>query len=157
MNNGGCDHNCVDTDESYYCECDPGYTLSDDRKTCRCGGVLTDTQGSFQTPGWPYRYPQKDLQCEWTVIGSASSREVRFTVDKEYYGINGRWPCSTDYLQFFRGLDQPTPVGPKYCFVRAPRNLIYVPGAEATIIFKGTKNDRRPASRVGVKVYYSIL
>ncbi|CAL1547951.1 unnamed protein product [Lymnaea stagnalis] len=31
----GCSHLCVNTDGSYNCECFPGYTLEDDRKTCR--------------------------------------------------------------------------------------------------------------------------
>lgn len=32
-NNGGCSQRCVDTPGSYYCECQPGYRLMDNR-TC---------------------------------------------------------------------------------------------------------------------------
>ena len=33
--NGGCSHKCVNSEESYKCECpDPGLTLSSDNKTC---------------------------------------------------------------------------------------------------------------------------
>lgn len=32
-NNGGCMHKCVDTPASYYCDCDKGYKLYDNR-TC---------------------------------------------------------------------------------------------------------------------------
>ena len=29
-----CDHNCTDTDGSYTCSCDSGYTLNEDKHTC---------------------------------------------------------------------------------------------------------------------------
>ena len=30
-----CDQVCVNTNGSYYCDCDNGYTLSEDNKTCQ--------------------------------------------------------------------------------------------------------------------------
>ncbi len=33
-NNGGCNEQCVNTDESYHCTCKTGYKLKDDKKTC---------------------------------------------------------------------------------------------------------------------------
>lgn len=32
--NGGCAHNCTNTDGSYYCNCTSGYKLNDDRRNC---------------------------------------------------------------------------------------------------------------------------
>ena len=37
--NGNCTHNCVNTEGSYYCTCDNGYELSDDKHTCE-GNVM---------------------------------------------------------------------------------------------------------------------
>ena len=34
VNNGGCDHNCMETLDSYTCSCYPGYTLELDGHTC---------------------------------------------------------------------------------------------------------------------------
>ena len=34
MNNGGCDHYCVETLENYTCSCYPGYTLESNAHTC---------------------------------------------------------------------------------------------------------------------------
>ena len=34
MNNGGCDQMCTNTNGSYVCSCDDGYTLNDDGLTC---------------------------------------------------------------------------------------------------------------------------
>ena len=36
INNGGCEHYCVDTVNSSYCECAPGYTLESDQHNCSC-------------------------------------------------------------------------------------------------------------------------
>ena len=33
-NNGECQHNCNNTDGSYYCSCNNGYFLNDDKHTC---------------------------------------------------------------------------------------------------------------------------
>ena len=32
--NGGCEHTCVNTYQSFYCVCRQGYTLKSDQKTC---------------------------------------------------------------------------------------------------------------------------
>ena len=33
-NNAGCDHRCINTNGSYYCECDNGFELLSDNHTC---------------------------------------------------------------------------------------------------------------------------
>ena len=155
--NGGCEHTCVDTPESYYCECPTGYMLDSDGRSCRCGGMFTENEGSFQTPGWPENYPQEDFTCEWRVTASDPTSHVEFTVDSSHYGINGRPPCTRDYLQFYNGLDNSDPIGEKYCHVHPPVNTIRSAGPEANVVFQGLANRWRPASRVGVKVNYRII
>ena len=34
VNNGGCEHTCVNTPGSYHCECNEGYRLAADGKSC---------------------------------------------------------------------------------------------------------------------------
>ena len=34
MDNGGCDHYCTETIQSYICSCYPGYTLDTDHHMC---------------------------------------------------------------------------------------------------------------------------
>ena len=35
IDNGGCDHNCCNTGNNYYCTCNDGYVLSSDGNTCQ--------------------------------------------------------------------------------------------------------------------------
>ena len=35
QNNGGCEHICRNTVGSYYCQCNEGYALNADQRTCR--------------------------------------------------------------------------------------------------------------------------
>ena len=34
VSNGGCDHNCTNTNGSYHCSCDDGYHLAKDNLNC---------------------------------------------------------------------------------------------------------------------------
>ena len=34
-NNGGCDHNCTDTEGSYECSCEMGHILREDQHSCQ--------------------------------------------------------------------------------------------------------------------------
>ncbi|XP_035777512.1 very low-density lipoprotein receptor-like isoform X4 [Anopheles albimanus] len=76
-NNGGCSHNCIDTPASYYCDCKPGYKLSDNR-TCvdideceepgTCSQNCTNSIGSFKCEcmsGY-LRDPRDHTRCKAT-------------------------------------------------------------------------------------------
>ena len=39
VNDGGCQHSCINTDGSYYCSCDTGYDLQQDKHFCQ-GNLL---------------------------------------------------------------------------------------------------------------------
>jgi hypothetical protein len=40
INNGGCSHNCTNTNGSYSCTCNSGYTLASDQTTCTDGKYI---------------------------------------------------------------------------------------------------------------------
>lgn len=35
LNNQGCQHECINTEDSYYCQCHNGFVLNPDKKTCK--------------------------------------------------------------------------------------------------------------------------
>ena len=154
----GCGHQCINVEGSYTCACRDGYALGSDNRTCSvsCGGRLTGTSGSFQTPDWPERYPQLNFRCVWTIENLVAQQSVRFEVDDSAYGINGRPPCSRDYIEFFNGTESTASSLGKFCKTDVPEPITVAAGG-ATVVFQGLRNLFRPASRVGVKVYYAVL
>ena len=45
LDNGGCQHNCINTDGSYYCSCDTGYDLQQDKLSCQ--GIIVNWEFSL--------------------------------------------------------------------------------------------------------------
>lgn len=43
VNNGGCEHSCSNTIGSFHCKCPPGFTLSQDHRTCEGKNWLIQT------------------------------------------------------------------------------------------------------------------
>ena len=102
---------CTNTEGSYTCSCNSGYTLDDDGQSCNhdqpddgCGGTLTAFNGSFHSPGYPNGYPEENFECVWIIEGSVGFR-IEFVVDDSQYGINGRDPCTrfNEHIEFFDG------------------------------------------------------
>ena len=153
----GCEQECVNNIGSHTCECGSGYVLDSNGKTCSisCGGLLSSTSGSFQTPGWPDSYPQEDFTCEWTISVSNTST-LQFEVDSSAYGINGRPPCRRDHIEFFDGLESDSQSIGRFCKLKVPEPITVTTGA-ARVIFEGNKNPKRPPSRIGVRVLYKTI
>ena len=168
MGNHGCAQRCTNRQGSYTCSCNAGYRLDSNGRSCTliptsaptsstptCGGRFTGTSGSFQTPGWPNSYPQDNFQCEWTIDVPVRGYQIEFTIDTSAYGINGRPPCSQDYLEFFDGLDRNANSLHKLCRFENP-GVITTSTTEALVVFSGTVNSNRPDSRVGARISYRI-
>ena len=152
--NHGCEHICIDgIGRDYHCACIDGFTLDSNGKTCSCGGVLSSTSGSFQTPGWPNNYPQADFTCEWTV--ESPNHLIVFQIHRKY-GINGEYPCTEDYLEFFDILETGGRSLGRYCGVNPPHPIVIYTG-DAQVVFRGTVDPHRPTDRKGVRVTYDLI
>ena len=151
-----CGHICTNTDGSFTCSCHDGYELQPDGHSCECGGTLTAASGSFQTPGWPNSYPQENFQCVW-IIDVAGAESIEFNIDDSAFGINGRPPCTRDHIEFFDGTGSNAASLRKTCGNPARANLtsFTTSSSSARVVFTGSANRHRPASRVGVRVTYT--
>ena len=151
-----CDHDCVNTEGSYFCQCKEGYALNSDGRSCRisCDLIFSQESGGFQTPDWPDAYPQADFTCEW-IVNTSTNSSIQFTVDSSAYGINGSPPCTRDYLEFFDGIDNHSSSLGRFCKLRVPPPITTSSGV-ARVVFVGTEHDRRPASRKGARIVFTV-
>ena len=152
-----CEDICINTDGSYTCHCRQGYELDGDGHSCvlSCGGRLTASSGSFHTPDWPQSYPSLDFRCEWLIeIQNFTSAVIEIEFN-DIYGIHGREPCSTDYVQILDGIGQNSSSLGKYCFLHAPDPII-TSSPRATVVFQASSNRHLP-SRVGVSISYRLI
>ena len=151
-----CEHICTNTDGSFTCSCNDGYVLQPDGHSCECGGTFTAAAGSFQTLGWPNSYPQEDFQCVW-MINVTGAGSIEFNINTTAFGINGRPPCTRDHIEFFDGNGSNAASLGKFCGSRSAFTFspITTSSSSARVVFTGSVNSHRPASRVGVKVDYT--
>ena len=73
----------------------------------------------------------------------------------EIYGIDGRDPCPTDYVEVIDGVGEGEPSLGKFCFVGAPEPIL-TSSEKATVVFQASSFRRRP-SRVGVSISYTAI
>ena len=163
-----CDQRCTNTDGSYTCSCNSGYTLAEDGRSCTpvaplCGGELTGSSGSFHSPGYPNGYPVENFECVWIIEASVGFR-IELVVDDSQYGINGRDPCTTfnEHIEFFDGTGSNANSLRKLCGrphfyadFDSTRHIT-TSSSQAKVVFTGTDRPRS-ASRVGVKVDYTMI
>ena len=155
---GGCEHTCVNTQGSYYCECREGFALSSNGRSCSidCGGRLSGTGGHFHSPGWPVDYPQLDFRCIWFVGNIPDERSIAFVVNDTAFGINDRSPCSREYIEFFDTADASGRSVGKYCSLEPPEAVV-IQSSGVRIVFQGRVDQNRRPVYVGVSVTYTLL
>ncbi|KAI4818228.1 hypothetical protein KUCAC02_011580 [Chaenocephalus aceratus] len=65
-----------------------------------CGGTLKGRNGSIESPGFPYGYPN-GANCTWVIVGEEGSRIqlmfLSFAIEEEY-----------DFLSLYDGHPHPT-------------------------------------------------
>ena len=153
-----CPERCVNTPGSFYCDCnDPEFVVGSDGLTCipDCGGTLTAPTGTFSSPGWPRFYHSLDYRCTWILDVNqinSSSFDIEFN---EPFGIHGRDPCRTDYVEVFDGIGEGAVSRGKFCFLRTPP-VILTTSTRAMVIFQASTARHTP-SRVGISVTYTTV
>uniref|UniRef100_A0A8C4QUT2 Metalloendopeptidase n=1 Tax=Eptatretus burgeri TaxID=7764 RepID=A0A8C4QUT2_EPTBU len=111
--NGGCEQRCINSLEGYSCACDPGYELDSNKKTCSaaCGGLLTNSNGSLTSPGWPRLYPPSK-NCVWQIVAPTQHRiTLRFML----FQLEGNEVCKYDYVEVRSGLSASSKLHGRFC------------------------------------------
>lgn len=148
----------MNTPGSFHCGChNPEFMVGSDNRTCvpECGGMLNATTGTFSTPGWPSFYHSLNYRCTWIIEvrnRTNSSFDIAFN---QPFGIHGRDPCPTDYVEVFDGVGDSAVSRGKFCFLRTPP-VISTTSTRAMVIFQASTARHTP-SRVGVSVTYTTV
>ncbi|KAI8767433.1 mucin-like protein, partial [Biomphalaria glabrata] len=121
-----CDHICINTEGSYKCQCNEGYTLSSsDLRTCsnqQCNTTLTATSGTVMSPYFPLNYPDNSF-CAWTILSNQIGAVININITE--YEVEG---CPYDYLNIYDGNNtSASPLGP-FC-TAAPGSITSSGGA----------------------------
>ncbi|XP_076146859.1 cubilin [Alosa pseudoharengus] len=96
-----------------------GFTVSWESKTPVCGGELTETYGSINSPGYPGNYPP-NRDCYWTVNVNPG---LLITFAFGTLSIEQHPDCNFDFLEIRDGLLPDDPVLGKHCTTGSPPPL----------------------------------
>ena len=147
----------MNTPGSFHCACNDDFVVASDGISCvpDCGGRLTQLTGTFSTPEWPHFYHSIDYRCEW-IIDIENRTDAAIDVNfNEPFGIHGRYPCPTDYVEVLDGVGELAQSLGRFCFIHAPGTIMTSSG-KATVIFQASSLRHTP-SRVGVSVTYTTV
>ena len=119
-----------------------------------CGGLLTTSSGTFQTPNWPETYPN-NIDCEWRIQLPDADKVVEIRCEEDPFGIAGSLPaCSKDFLKFYDGHSkQDTEFGP-FCYFTKPSTAVLSSNKAMAVFHSGP---RHSPSRRGFKCSFQSL
>ncbi|XP_044537617.1 tolloid-like protein 1 [Gracilinanus agilis] len=74
--NGGCQHECINTVGSYVCHCRNGFVLHENKHDCKeaeCEQKIHSPNGMISSPNWPDKYPSRK-ECTWEISATPGHR-----------------------------------------------------------------------------------
>ncbi|KAK7934166.1 hypothetical protein WMY93_005062 [Mugilogobius chulae] len=106
--NGGCQHECVNTFGSYSCQCRSGFVLHENKHDCKeagCDHTVNSVSGVITSPNWPDKYPSKKA-CTWALTTTPGHRiKIAFNeIDMEAH-----LECAYDHIEIYDGKDGKAP------------------------------------------------
>nr|XP_030871259.2 tolloid-like protein 2 [Gorilla gorilla gorilla] len=117
--NGGCQHECVNTFGSYLCRCRNGYQLHENGHDCKeagCAHKISSVEGTLASPNWPDKYPSR-RECTWNISSTAGHR-VKLTFNE--FEIEQHQECAYDHLEMYDGPDSLAPILGRFCGSKKP-------------------------------------
>uniref|UniRef100_A0A8C0Y6M5 Metalloendopeptidase n=2 Tax=Cyprinus carpio TaxID=7962 RepID=A0A8C0Y6M5_CYPCA len=121
--NGGCQHECVNTFGSYSCQCRSGFVLHENKHDCKeagCDHVVNSVSGTITSPNWPDKYPSKKA-CTWALSTTPGHRiKIAFNeIDMEPH-----LECAYDHIEIYDGRDGKAHSLGRYCGTKKPQPII---------------------------------
>ncbi|XP_005062399.1 PREDICTED: bone morphogenetic protein 1 [Ficedula albicollis] len=122
-NNGGCQHECLNSFGSYECQCRSGFVLHDNKHDCKeagCDHKVTSVSGTITSPNWPDKYPSKK-ECTWA-ISTTPGHRIKLTFSE--LDVEAQQECTYDHLEIFDGKDAKAPALGRFCGAKEPEPIV---------------------------------
>ncbi|XP_010186719.1 PREDICTED: tolloid-like protein 1, partial [Mesitornis unicolor] len=121
--NGGCQHECINTVGSYVCQCRNGFVLHENKHDCKeaeCEQKIHSPNGIITSPNWPDKYPSRK-ECTWEISATPGQR-VKLIFNE--FEIEQHQECAYDHLEVFDGESEKSPILGRLCGNKIPEPLI---------------------------------
>ncbi|XP_008536249.2 tolloid-like protein 1 isoform X1 [Equus przewalskii] len=121
--NGGCQHECVNTMGSYVCQCRNGFVLHENKHDCKeaeCEQKIHSPSGFITSPNWPDKYPSRK-ECTWEISATPGHR-VKLAFSE--FEIEQHQECAYDHLEVFDGETEKSPILGRLCGNKIPEPLV---------------------------------
>ncbi|KAG7221890.1 hypothetical protein INR49_016916 [Caranx melampygus] len=121
--NGGCQHECINTVGSYVCQCRHGFVLHENKHDCKeaeCEHKIHSPSGTLSSPNWPDKYPSRK-ECTWDITATPGHR-VKITFNE--FEIEQHQECAYDHLEAFDGDSDTAAILGRLCGSKIPEPLV---------------------------------
>ncbi|XP_007478769.2 tolloid-like protein 2 [Monodelphis domestica] len=121
--NGGCQHDCINTFGSYICQCKNGFVLHENGHDCKeagCEHRLNSAEGTMASPNWPDKYPSRK-ECTWNISCTPGHR-VKITFNE--FEIEQHQECAYDHLEMYDGPNSKSPILGRFCGSKKPDPVV---------------------------------
>ncbi|XP_078731465.1 dorsal-ventral patterning tolloid-like protein 1 [Lampetra fluviatilis] len=140
--NGGCQHECVNTVGSYTCRCRQGYSLHPNLHDCKeagCKQRVDSAEGIITSPNWPDRYPSRK-ECTWTITATPGHR-VKLAFKE--FEVEPHQDCAYDHVEVFDGENSVAPSLGRFCGMRRPLPVVSSGSAMLLKFFSDASKQRK--------------
>ncbi|XP_037686895.1 tolloid-like protein 1 isoform X2 [Choloepus didactylus] len=121
--NGGCQHECINTMGSYTCQCRNGFVLHENKHDCKeaeCEQKIHSSSGIITSPNWPDKYPSRK-ECTWEISATPGHR-IKLSFSE--FEIEQHQECAYDHLEVFDGETEKSPILGRLCGNKLPDPLV---------------------------------
>uniref|UniRef100_A0A3B4ZDF0 Metalloendopeptidase n=1 Tax=Stegastes partitus TaxID=144197 RepID=A0A3B4ZDF0_9TELE len=143
--NGGCQHECINTVGSYVCQCRHGFVLHENKHDCKeaeCEHKIHSPSGTLSSPNWPDKYPSRK-ECTWDITATPGHRVKIVSVHQmkraTRVSLEHDWRTSLPYLICVTS-EKRKAENPLSCDARIVQSLSHKLGNDCKQRFAGCQN-----------------
>ncbi|XP_037942752.1 dorsal-ventral patterning protein tolloid-like, partial [Teleopsis dalmanni] len=119
LNNGGCQHECLNTIGSYMCSCHNGYSLHENGHDCKegeCKHEISAPFGTIYSPNFPDLYPP-NADCVWHFLTTPGHR-IKLIFNE--FNVESHQECAYDNVAIYDGESESSSLLGRFCGDKIP-------------------------------------